>query len=725
MLTLLFTAPDRRACKVWQGSDCMPYDCGFWFEHASLAVQDIYGLGKVLESLQSQPQVFVIRGQVKEDAPPSIKRRKKEKKGEPAHIESQARPWAMLDADKTSVKFNREDPEASIRELVSSLPEGLKEATCFWHLSSSQHKSETLRCHLWFWLDRPYEDRELKECFKRISGIDPSVCEAVQPHYTADPLFLEGTDPLALRSGFLRGITDIATLHSPGGKRLKELAREKLEKSIREISRVCRTDGARHPVINQHAFYLGQLCPHLLTEAEVFQELFQAATHGSNAMQPDRAADEIRRALDDGKTKPELVGEDWKGKLKFANKGYELAATFANVVIILENDSRWSDALGYDERYNRGLFFRAPKDFDRRGDLYPRALDNEDPARLSCWLQDEYQVNITPEVCGKALNLVCQNSPFDPVKDYLDGLEWDGIPRIDNLPAEIFGDPNQCAKECFARWMISAVKRVYQPGCQADYVLVLEGEKQGERKSSFWQWLAGEWYGLVKSTADSKDSVLEQQGPWIGDLSELASTRRADIEATKNMITTRTDRIRPPYGHVVIETPRRGILGATTNGGPNNPYLNDPTGARRYWIIRVLNRPITLPDPEIRDQLWAESLHRYRSGESSYELSQEADYQLSLMYRERTLESSDPWLDCVREWLLGSSEATISQVLRQACGVGLDRLTPGEERRVAGILRVLGWERVRTVGKTGSGPRVWKAPTDWPKGKTPGLTVVK
>jgi predicted P-loop ATPase len=70
-----------------------------------------------------------------------------------------------------------------------------------------------------------------------------------------------------------------------------------------------------------------------------------------------------------------------------------------------------------------------------------------------------------------------------------------------------------------------------QPGCQADYVLVLEGP-QGIKKSTALRVLAGaDWFTDHLADLRTKDAPrLDLQGVWIVELAELVDIRRSDKE---------------------------------------------------------------------------------------------------------------------------------------------------------------------------------------------------
>src|SRR6185369_14361928 len=110
---------------------------------------------------------------------------------------------------------------------------------------------------------------------------------------------------------------------------------------------------------------------------------------------------------------------------------------------------------------------------------------------------------------------------FHPVREYLDGLAWDGTKRLDRWLAAYLGAADTPYTQAVGeRWMISAVARIYRPGCQADSVLILEGQ-QGIKKSSALAELGSPWFSDRLSEFGSKDAAMEMAGIWIIELAEL------------------------------------------------------------------------------------------------------------------------------------------------------------------------------------------------------------
>ncbi|TGV90026.1 hypothetical protein EN801_020430 [Mesorhizobium sp. M00.F.Ca.ET.158.01.1.1] len=206
-----------------------------------------------------------------------------------------------------------------------------------------------------------------------------------------------------------------------------------------------------------------------------------------------------------------------------------------------------------------------------------------------------------------AVGLIGERRAHHPVMDYLDGLEWDGVKRLDTWLIGYLGADDTPLNRSFGRKIIcAAVRRVKQPGCKFDAMLVIEGP-QDIGKSSAIAALCQDrtWFtDQLEVGADPKVTIEKTTGAWLIEMPELDGMGKRDTNRVKSFITTTHDRARLAYGRFAVTKPRQFVLFGTTN---ESHYLSDLTGNRRFWIVRV-----SKADPAgiaaIRDQLWAEAV---------------------------------------------------------------------------------------------------------------------
>lgn len=244
----------------------------------------------------------------------------------------------------------------------------------------------------------------------------------------------------------------------------------------------------------------------------------------------------------------------------------------------------------------------------------------------------------------------------NPLRTQLKQMRWDGTKRLDTwLPDYMGTKDTEYTRAIGRKWMISAVARAMDPGCQADHMLIFEGA-QGIGKSQALRVLGGQFYteysgGMTGGGTLHKDMVAVITGKMIVEMSELATVRRGDMEALKAVLTTCVDDVRLSYERDAKPYPRTCVFAGTTNE-VGQAYIADLTGARRFWPAHVGEcRAVNVPRlKEDRDQLWAEAVEAYEGGEDWYTVPRElvAEEQGD---RQMSIENTEPWFMKIRQAL--------------------------------------------------------------------------
>lgn len=332
--------------------------------------------------------------------------------------------------------------------------------------------------------------------------------------------------------------------------------------------------------------------------------------------------------------------DEWINELETEGKNGKIKNTINNAVLILQNDENLKGCLGFNEFEQRETALKALP-WDRNVSHYPRPLSDSDDAELRLYLERCYDLTNKGQIAD-AVIVVSRANSYHPVRDYLDAVEWDGVERLDTLFIDLFGVADTPYVRAVTRKAFcAAVARIYRPGCKFDYVTVIVGE-QGIGKSTTLAKMGGDWFSDSVSTLVGREALESIQGSWLIELGELASLKKADIDAVKHFISKKEDRFRVAYGKRIEHFPRRCVFFGTTN---EEDFLRDVSGNRRFWVVDCKGCTGRLDFKEYLTgatiaQLWGEAKERYTQGEPLY-LAEEGLEEEARIIQDKHLEKDD------------------------------------------------------------------------------------
>jgi predicted P-loop ATPase len=385
---------------------------------------------------------------------------------------------------------------------------------------------------------------------------------------------------------------------------------------------------------------------------------------------------------------------EWLDDAIKSNNGRPLPV-LTNVMLALRSDPAVNGCLAHDEMFCGPVLLRPVPGSGIAGEL-PRPVTDDDVAALQVWLQDAGLHRVGKDTVHQAVDLRARECAFHPVRDYLEALVWDETPRLRNWLTDYLGaKASSYTKGIGDKFLIGMVARILQPGCKADYMLVIEGP-QGELKSSACAVLAASWFSdNLPDITGGKDASQHLRGKWLIEVAELHAYSKAETSLLKSFVTRTTERYRPSYGRKEVIEPRQCVFVGTTN---KDAYLRDETGGRRFWPVEIGTIDLDRLT-EDRDQLFAEAVERYHRGDKWWPDREFEREHIQDEQAERY--ESDAWEEPIAAYLATVKTTTVLQVAKAALGFEhIERLGTAEQRRIAAVLTTLDWKRGKRTAHT-------------------------
>jgi predicted P-loop ATPase len=403
--------------------------------------------------------------------------------------------------------------------------------------------------------------------------------------------------------------------------------------------------------INRHTKFVGAVMSHYgddMTELKIAQLIKK--TTGITRIDP------IKKALKDVKKKVSPTKTPKQKKIDFISK-----------------------------RFNNLSFNQLTGNVERDGKEYKSIeLAYISPELSDC--EDEIGKDFAVDTIVK----LAKDNSFHPVKNYLDSLDvnnrlsesqWNAIASV------LLGVPltDELSNIVLKKFLISAVARIYDPGCYVRLILVLQGV-QNCGKSTFARLLAGaDFFNDSLGNLDNlKDDLDILHRSWILEWSELDRLNKKTSGEVKSFITKPSDTYRKPYAKAPETHLRQSVIIGTCN---RTDFLKDATGNTRYSVIPV--GEIDLEAVKLyRDRIWATAKYEYLSG-TKWELD-EAEQRLSEINNESFTEV-DPWMPEIQNYIQGRNKVSVNEILTQCLHIEKAHYTRAFSKQVRDCLQVLGW----------------------------------
>ena len=329
-------------------------------------------------------------------------------------------------------------------------------------------------------------------------------------------------------------------------------------------------------------------------------EFTQAAMSAAEALAPEQNVDEVRESL------------------SVTEKG-QPANTIGNCRTVFCRDPLLRGAIRLNLLTDRVDIVR---DLGWRRNT--SALTDTDVKYLLLYFEQNYGLTSEKKMTA-ALSIVANENCYHPIQDVLNGLVWDGTPRIRSCLHHFLGaDESDYVEEMLKHFLLGAIRRVFSPGSKYEEMLCLVGG-QGAGKSSFFRLLAirDEWFSDDLKKLDDDRVYLKLQGHWIIETSEMLATSSAkSIEEIRSFISRQKETYRTPYEAQPKDRLRQCVFGGSSNTLDFLPIMIYPENAEVHILEdEDASRAYLL-------QVWAEAMTIYRSGKYSMKFSKSIQRQL-------------------------------------------------------------------------------------------------
>ncbi|HFV9820079.1 TPA: VapE domain-containing protein [Salmonella enterica subsp. enterica serovar Orientalis] len=355
------------------------------------------------------------------------------------------------------------------------------------------------------------------------------------------------------------------------------------------------------------------------------------------------------------------------------------------------------DFIGVDIRFDQ---FRDEIMLAPAGSGQWRAFTDADYVELRMTMAKRGFKPVGRELIRDAVLQVSSEQPFDSAITWLEGLEWDGVPRIETFYHTHFGTANTEYTRAVSLYMWTAMAgRVLKPGIKADMVPILVGP-QGCGKSSGVEALSPDPMFFTEISFAEKDDDLarKMRGRLLAEIGELRGLNTKELESIKAFVTRTHENWIPKYREFATQFPRRLVFIGTTN---EDEFLADKTGNRRWLPVEVSKVDVQAIKRDLL-LLWVEARETFkRLGGVQF---RDAERLGASVHEKYTIK--DAWLETVEKWLDTPDALTdeiprtreflrASDVLRDAIGLNPSHIGKREEMRISNVLQNCGYKRVQ------------------------------
>ena len=290
-------------------------------------------------------------------------------------------------------------------------------------------------------------------------------------------------------------------------------------------------------------------------------------------------------------------------KFKFNNSGKPISSP-QNVVLILEAFEAEMELLGYNEFTGAVEKLHTTPWGTEIGEW-----DSNDTSLLLVYIDKYFQFAPKREFIDSAVLNVARRRIFNPVKERIESVDWDGAPRVKYFFHKLLGCENSIyTREVSQMFLTGLMGRVYKPGIKFDNVPVLIGP-QGIGKSTVARRL------LPDAFTDTPISFGKTQEDYrmlkyvcVVEIPELQGLKKSDINRVKGFLSASYDMCRELYKTHKRQL-RHNVFIATGN---SKAFLGDFGVERRFYPLNCGENVVEQHPMDVSDDYFLQILAEAR-----------------------------------------------------------------------------------------------------------------
>ncbi len=263
-------------------------------------------------------------------------------------------------------------------------------------------------------------------------------------------------------------------------------------------------------------------------------------------------------------------------EFKLNNSGKPISSP-QNVVLILEAFEAEMELLGYNEFTGAVEKLHTTPWGTEIGEW-----DSNDTSLLLVYIDKYFQFAPKREFIDSAVLNVARRRIFNPVKERIESVDWDGVSRVKHFFQKLLGCENSIyTREVSQMFLTALIGRVYKPGIKFDNVPVLIGP-QGIGKSTVARRLLPDFFADTPiSFGKTQEDYRMLKYVCVVEIPELQGLKQSDINRIKGFLSASYDMCRELYKTHKRQL-RHNVFIATGN---SKAFLRDFGVERRFYPL--------------------------------------------------------------------------------------------------------------------------------------------